>query len=301
MKEKAVVLIVDDVRINLQTLAHILKDDYTVKMAQGGREALELVALDPIPDLILLDVGMSEVSGYDVCKMLREDIDTVHIPIIFVTGKDSIEDEEYGLSLGAVDYITKPIRPLIVKARIKTHITLKQQRDLLKTMAVSDQLTGLYNRHHLTDALIRKVARANRHDCPLSVILIDIDHFKNVNDTYGHLTGDDILREVGEVIGSVARKEDIAARFGGEEFVLVLDNCRLEDAYLKAERLRQKIETLSPSRLDITASFGVAELNLQINSCTLLLDSADKALYEAKNEGRNRVNMYKRPAVLQSI
>lgn len=301
MKEKAVVLIVDDVRINLQTLAHILKDDYTVKMAQGGREALELVVLDPIPDLILLDVGMSEVSGYDVCKMLREDIDTVHIPIIFVTGKDSIEDEEYGLSLGAVDYITKPIRPLIVKARIKTHITLKQQRDLLKTMAVSDQLTGLYNRHHLTDALIRKVARANRHDYPLSVIIIDIDHFKNVNDTYGHLTGDDILREVGEVIGSVARKEDIAARFGGEEFVLVLDNCTLEDAYLKAERLRQKIETLSPSRLDITASFGVAELNLQINTCTLLLDSADKALYEAKNEGRNRVNMYKRPAVLQSI
>ena len=294
MSEKAVILIVDDVRINLQTLAHILKDDYTIKVAQGGPQALELVALDPIPDLILMDVGMSEVSGYDVCKILREDIDTVHIPIIFVTGKDSIEDEEYGLSLGAVDYITKPIRPLIVKARIKTHVTLKRQRDLLKTMAVRDQLTGLYNRHYLTDALIRKVARARRHDNPLSVVLIDIDHFKNVNDTKGHLTGDDILREVAEVIGNSARKEDIAARFGGEEFILVLDNCTLEDAYLKAEGLRQKIETLSPSGLDITASFGVAELSEAINTCTLLFDSADQVLYEAKNEGRNRVCVYNR-------
>jgi diguanylate cyclase (GGDEF)-like protein len=291
--EKAVILIVDDVRINLQTLAHILKDDYTIKVAQGGAEALELVSQDPIPDLILLDVGMPEISGYDVCKILRDNIHTVDIPIIFVTGKDSVQEEEYGLSLGAVDYITKPIRPLIVKARVKTHITLKRQRDLLKTMAVRDQLTGLYNRHYLTDALMKKVARANRHNDPLSIIIVDIDHFKNVNDVHGHLAGDDVLKEVAAVIGGTARREDIAARFGGEEFILVLENCTLEDAALKAEGLRKRIEDLKPNALNITASFGVAKLSGEINTCTLLFDSADKALYAAKEAGRNRVISYK--------
>ncbi|MBV5348085.1 response regulator, partial [bacterium] len=163
MRDKAVVLIVDDVRINLQTLAHILKEEYTVKVASGGAQALELVAQEPIPDLILLDVGMPDVSGYDVCRILRENSSTVNIPIIFVTGKDSIEEEEYGLSLGAVDYITKPIHPSIVKARVKTHITLKRQHDLLKTMAVRDQLTGLYNRHYLVDIMAGKVSEAKRH------------------------------------------------------------------------------------------------------------------------------------------
>jgi len=293
MSNKPVVLVVDDARVNVQALAHILKDDYTIKIATGGVEAIESAQKEPLPDLILLDVGMPEVSGYDVCKILQGNITTVDIPIIFVTGKDSIEDEEYGLSLGAVDYITKPIRPVIVKARVKTHIALKRHRDELRKMATRDPLTELYNRRYLTDALMSKVARANRHGDALSIIMVDVDHFKKINDIHGHLVGDEVLKEIAKAITSVARREDIAARFGGEEFILVMDNCSLEDAQAKAEELRQKIQLLHPKDLDITASFGVAGLSETINDCTLLFTAVDKALYEAKNRGRNCVIVYR--------
>jgi diguanylate cyclase (GGDEF)-like protein len=289
MNKKAVVLIVDDTRLNIQTMAHILKNEYIIKIAHDGTRAVELATQDPTPDLILLDVEMPNVSGYDVCRLLRENSDTAKIPIIFVTGKDSIEEEGYGLSLGAVDYITKPIHPSIVKARVKTHITLKHQYDLLKEIAVHDQLTGLYNRHYLSDMLASKVAHAMRHDDSLSIILIDIDHFKSINDTYGHIVGDEVLREIGGLIRQKARQEDIAARFGGEEFILVLDSCTLEDAKIKAEGLRKEIEKYYPQGLDVTASFGVIQFHQGIESVTQLLDLADQALYKAKKEGRNRV------------
>lgn len=292
MSEKAVVLIVDDVRVNLQTLAHILKNEYTIKIAQGGRQAVELASQEPIPDLILLDVGMPDVGGYEVCRLLREDSVTANIPVIFVTGKDTVEDEEYGLSLGAVDYITKPIHPSIVKARVKTHITLKQQHDLLTSMAMRDQLTQLYNRHYFTDMFMSKISHAVRHNKPLSIMMVDIDHFKSINDTYGHLVGDSVLKSIAHVMAQNARTEDIAARFGGEEFILVLDNCTLEDALQKAEHLREQIQTLRPEGIDVTGSFGVVQLDDTINTATRMLDSVDKALYKAKKEGRNRVKIY---------
>jgi len=293
MREKPVVLIVDDVRMNLQSLAHALKDDYIVKIALGGLEAIKQASREPVPDLILLDVGMPEVSGHDVCKILQGNITTVDIPIIFVTGRDSIEDEEYGLSLGAVDYITKPIRPVIVKARVKTHIALKQHRDELKAMATRDPLTGLYNRRYLTDALMSKVARAKRHSDHMSVIMMDVDNFKKINDVHGHLVGDEVLKSIAQAIALVARKEDIAARFGGEEFILVMENCSLEDAQAKAQELRQKIQLLYPRGLEVTASFGVVSLSETLNNCNLLFTAVDKALYEAKDGGRNRVVAYK--------
>jgi len=292
MSDKAVVLIVDDVRINLQTLAHILKDQYTVKVASGGAQALELAVQEPIPDLVLLDVGMPDISGYDVCRILREDSTTVNIPIIFVTGKDSIEEEEYGLSIGAVDYITKPIHPSIVKARVKTHITLKQQRDLLKSMAVRDQLTGLYNRHYLVDMMTRMVSEAKRHQQPLCVVMVDIDHFKEVNDSFGHLEGDKVLQKIAKILQNGARKEDIVARFGGEEMVLVLNNCPLEEAAIKAEKLRKEIELSEPEGITIRASFGVAQMSALNDTCEKLVKSADDALYEAKAKGRNRVEIF---------
>ncbi|MFZ3053869.1 MAG: diguanylate cyclase [Sulfuricurvum sp.] len=292
MRDKAVVLIVDDVRINLQTLAHILKEDYTVKVASGGAQALELVVQDPIPDLILLDVGMPDVSGYDVCRILRENSSTVNIPIIFVTGKDSIEEEEYGLSLGAVDYITKPIHPSIVKARVKTHITLKRQYDLLKTMAVRDQLTGLYNRHYLVDMMAAKVSEAKRHEQPLCVIMVDIDHFKEINDSFGHLEGDKVLQKIAQILKNEARREDVVARFGGEEMVIILNNCSLPEASLKAEKLRKKIEFSEPEGIAISASFGIVQMNEVNNTCEKLFKCADDALYKAKELGRNRVEVY---------
>lgn len=301
MNTKAVILVVDDVATNVQALALLLKEEYTIKVATAGVRALELAAQDPIPDLILLDVQMPEMDGYDVLRLLRENRNTAEIPIIFVTGKDSVEDEEHGLGLGAVDYITKPIHPSIVKARVKTHITLKQQHDQLVAMATHDQLTGLYNRHYLNDILSKKVAHSKRHNEMLSVIMIDIDHFKNVNDTFGHLTGDLILKAVANVIHDSARKEDLAARFGGEEFILLLDNCTASDALIKAEDLRSKLEALHPEGIKVTASFGVAQLDEQIMRYEDLLKNADAALYVAKEEGRNRVIVYKDAADEASV
>lgn len=289
MENKAVILIVDDVPTNVQALALLLKDDYALKVATSGSRALELAGQEPIPDLILLDVQMPEMDGYDVLKLLKENSDTAQIPIIFVTGKDSVDEEEHGLLLGAVDYIVKPIRPSIVKARVKTHLTLKQQHKMLTEMATRDQLTKLHNRHYLSDALSKQISKAKRHGEVFSVIIADIDHFKNINDTFGHLTGDIILQAVAKVIQESARKEDIAARFGGEEFVLVLDNCTAVDALTKAQILREKIEQLHPEGISVTVSFGVAQLDGSIEKGEDLLKNADKALYIAKEEGRNRV------------
>lgn len=288
-----VLLIVDDVPTNVQTLAQIFKEDYRLKIATGGARALELAEMEPIPDLILLDVSMPDINGYDVCRLLKEKRITADIPIIFVTGRDSVEDEEYGLSLGAVDYIVKPIRPIIAKARVKTHITLKQQRDLLAETAVRDQLTGLYNRHMLNDQLERRLSFALRHNEAMSLMLIDLDHFKTVNDTFGHLAGDGVLQEVAKVLKKSARREDIAARFGGEELVLLLDKCSGEHAWSKAEHIRQEIEALHPQGIRVTASIGVAEVSDGVTSVQTLLKKADDALYQAKDEGRNRVVLLK--------
>ena len=159
-------------------------------------------------------------------------------------------------------------------------------------MATHDQLTGLYNRHYLSDILSKKVAQCKRHNEALSVIMVDIDHFKNVNDTFGHLMGDVILKAVGNVIQQSARKEDTAARFGGEEFILVLDNCLAGDAVIKAENLRAKIEALIPEGIDITSSFGVAQLDGNITRYEDLIKNSDAALYEAKNSGRNCVVLF---------
>lgn len=297
MSNKAVILIVDDVPTNVQALALLLKEEYVIKVATSGARALEIAGQDPIPDLILLDVQMPDMNGYDVLKLLKENSDTEQIPIIFVTGKDAVEDEEYGLELGAVDYIAKPIRPSIVKARVKTHIMLKQQHDQLVGMATHDQLTGLYNRHYLSDALSKKVAHAKRHGEALSVIIVDIDHFKNVNDTFGHLIGDLILKAVARTMQDSARKEDIAARFGGEEFIMVLDNCTAHDALVKAENLRSKIQLLHPEDIAVTASFGIVQLDKDMQRCEDLLKNADTALYIAKEEGRNRVVLYEKKAL----
>lgn len=234
--------------------------DYNLKVAFNGKRCLELAENDPIPDLILLDVIMPNMDGYEVCKQLKANSVTQNIPIIFVTGKDSDEEEEFGLQLGAVDYITKPIRPAIVIARVDTQIILKQQSDTLRSMALHDQLTHLYNRHYLIEAATNKISHIVRHGGCLSLMMIDIDHFKQVNDNFGHQSGDMVLKAVAQVLFDHNRKEDVVARFGGEEFVILLDNCSLLDTKDKAEQLRVSIEQLIPQNISVTASFGIAEL-----------------------------------------
>lgn len=292
MENENVILIVDDVSSNIEVLATVLKDDYQIKVAQSGVKALELVLQYPTPDLILLDVEMPGMDGFEVLKQLQRNRMTQHIPVIFITSYDTTEEEERGLLNGAVDYITKPIRPVIVKARIKTHITIKNQRDALFYTSSHDQLTGLYNRHHLNEEGGRNFSRAQRSQDKFSVIMLDIDHFKAVNDTYGHLSGDKVLVAVSSLFKKFKRNEDFVTRYGGEEFVILLDNCGIAEAKEKAENLRQRIERLSPDGINISASFGVAEFNNSHNSFEELLKDADKALYMAKDKGRNLVVVY---------
>jgi diguanylate cyclase (GGDEF)-like protein len=288
MTDKPVVLIVDDSPANIQVLAVGLKERFRLKIATDGERCLELATTDPMPDLILLDIEMPGMGGYEVCQRLKEQPETQHIPVIFVTGRTSENDEEKGLQLGAVDYITKPIRPAIVLARVTTHITLKQQRDALQKMALHDQLTELYNRRYLMEAADQKIAQSRRYKFPLCVLMLDVDHFKKVNDNYGHAVGDSVLKVVAEILQRQSRKDDIAARIGGEEFVLLLGQCNKPDAVKRAEQLRLEIEQANPEGIKVTVSIGLAEYQQQ-EGFDALLSLADQRLYQAKETGRNRV------------
>ncbi|NOQ17185.1 MAG: diguanylate cyclase [Methyloprofundus sp.] len=289
MEDKPCVLIVDDVPANLQILATCLKDRYHIKVATSGELCLRLAEYELKPDLILLDIEMPGMTGFETCKHLKNNPSTAAIPIIFVTSKDTDEDEELGLQLGAVDYLTKPIRPAIVAIRVQTHITLKQQRDKLQAMAMHDQLTSLYNRHYLLEVANHKVVRAKRHRQALSLLMVDIDHFKAINDQYGHPEGDLILQAVATAIKESHRREDVVARLGGEEFVVLLDQCDISAAQIKAQNLCQAIRDLNPRGINVTISIGVAQLHTAVEEFAGLLKRADIAVYQAKKQGRNRV------------
>jgi len=290
MAEKKIILIVDDIASNIQTLAAILKDEYQIKVATDGARALEIANQEPLPDLILLDVEMPNMNGYDVIKSLKNTELTKDIPVIFVTANDKAEDEEKGLLLGAVDYITKPVRPAIAKIRIKTQILLKTRLEELLHIALHDKLTGLYNRHYLEEIGDMKFSAAKRHGENLSVIMCDIDHFKAVNDTYGHLCGDKVIQAMGVLLKD-HRNEDFAARYGGEEFVVVLWKCSADAARIKAEEFRKSVASLEIEGIRISASFGVTQINTKHKNFEAILKDADDALYRAKENGRNRVEV----------
>lgn len=285
---RASILIVDDDPANIQVLAACLKDHYQIRVATSGERCLELVE-DEHPDLILLDIEMPGMNGYQTCQQLKANQLAAGIPVIFVTGRENEQDEEKGLQLGAVDYITKPIHPAIVQARVKTQIQLRLHMNRLEHMALHDQLTGIYNRHYLLEVASQKVAYALRHQENLSVLMLDLDYFKAVNDEHGHLVADKVLQAVAAVLADSSRKEDLAARYGGEEFVILLEQCNLEAAVSKAEGLRLQIEQLHPQEVDITVSIGAAQLRAGDSNFETLLNRADAAMYQAKSLGRNCV------------
>jgi len=287
LSNTATILIVDDVPTNIQVLAGFLKKHYQLKAATNGKQALKIIK-QQLPDLILLDIEMPEMNGYEVCQTLKDNPETQNIPIIFVTANNQEEDEEKGLQLGAVDYITKPIRPSIVTARVKTQITLKQQYDKLRNMAIKDQLTDLYNRHYLFEAAQQRIANAIRHNHALCLLMLDIDHFKRINDQHGHPTGDVVLVAMADLLKKQCRSEDIIARFGGEEFVILLDQTDIQSAQNKAEKLRHLLEQLKPEQINISASFGIAQFS-ENESIDDLIKRSDTALYQAKENGRNQV------------
>ena len=298
--KQSTVLIVDDAPSNIRVMAAVLQEQHRVKTSMSGQQCIEM-AIKYKPDLILLDIEMPGLSGYQVCEELKSMDETHDIPIIFVTGRVNIEDEEMGLRIGAVDYITKPIRPVILSARVDTHVTLKRQQDRLIKMAMHDQLTGLFNRHYMLEIVGQKLARARRHKTPLTVMLIDIDHFKQINDTHGHIVGDQILEHVGQFLFEQCRVEDTVARFGGEEFVVLMEPCGLNQAHYKAELMRDELSRLTPLDIDLTVSIGIAELNDDDNDFSALLKRADDALYKAKESGRNCTVLSHTPTLLARI
>lgn len=293
---KPKLLVVDDQPINIQVMYRCFAGDYQVFMATNGEQALALCKSNP-PDLILLDVVMPGMDGYEVCKQLKADTSTRHIPVIFVTAHTDPAQETHGLSLGAVDFIAKPVNPDVVRARVKTHLTLKFQSDLLRQLVFLDGLTGVFNRRYFDQQIATEWARAMRSNSPLSLILLDVDFFKLFNDRYGHQAGDDALRTVATTLkASLKRPADLVARFGGEEFACILPETAFDDALVIAKQLEQKIRELGiphqSSTVDsvITISVGLAtRVTSTGTDANDLIGLADSLLYKAKHTGRGRV------------
>ncbi len=291
------VLIVDDDSTSISILANILQELYDISIALNAKQALRVITKISNLDLVLLDVEMPDMNGYAMCKLLKENPKTLDIPVIFVTANSNEDDEQHGLELGAVDYITKPFRPAIVKARIKNHLELKYQRDFLKHLSYHDGLTQVANRSHFDDYLKDEWKRATRNQSPLSLIMIDIDNFKLFNDFYGHVHGDECLKRVAEAIkNSLERPTDLAARYGGEEFSCILPSTSLAGAAQLAEQIRINIYQLAiphPKSLTdsiVTISLGVSQIiPTQGDKITEFIQQADRKLYRAKKEGRNRI------------
>ena len=296
-RAKYKVLIVDDSVETVKILGEAIEDLCEILVALNGAKALEIVASPNPPDLILLDVLMPEMDGYEVCKRLKSNPATFSIPVLFVTSLTESEDEAKGLELGAIDYLTKPVNPHIVRARVKNHLELVRRREMLEALCSIDSLTCIPNRRRFNEALEQEWSRSIRSGKPISLLMMDIDFFKEYNDKYGHPVGDECLRLVAQTLDcSMRRAGDLAARYGGEEFVVLLPETDINGAVDVAEMLRSEIEALnikhahSQSRHQVTVSIGAASGIPKIgDSHEILVKTADKALYEAKENGRNQV------------
>lgn len=294
-KKQYSLLLLDDTPSDLHLLTLSLQG-YHLLTATNGPEALE-IASRLQPDLILLGVCMPGMDGFEICKRLKELTKTQHIPVIFVTSLTQEKDETHGFAVGAVDYITKPIRPVILRARVAAQLQFKTSRDLLTLTAHTDVLTGIPNRRHFETVMQNEWNRALRHNNPLSLIIADVDYFKQFNDTYGHAAGDDCLKAIALNLNhSLRRSSDMVARLGGEEFVCLLPEVNQEQALKLAERILYNIRNMGLAHNDssiakhVTLSLGLSTLDLtKHNTWQDLLHQADQALYKAKAEGRNRL------------
>ena len=287
------ILTVDDVPTNLQILnVHLTDEQYEVVECHSGEAALNELAQDPESiDLILLDVIMPVMSGLEVLAQLKRNPLTEHIPVILITSNGEDQNVAEGLDMGAFDYIIKPYSQVVLLARVRAALREKERLDLLEKWATTDPLTELMNRRHFFELADRELAQSHRSGRPLSFIMLDIDFFKQVNDTHGHLVGDQVLIELAVLLKDQLRRVDFCGRYGGEEFVLCLPDTPAEGALEVAERIRSQVEQLAIDTpngpLNFTISLGIAQNNND-KSVEEILKRADDALYQAKEAGRNQ-------------
>lgn len=292
MMAKSKLLLIDDVKMMHNLVqTRLAADEIELYSAFDGEQGLAM-AKEIEPDVILLDIEMPAPDGFEVCRRLKNDPELSTIPVIFLTAVTSTEQKIRGLNQGAIDFVTKPFDAGELQARIRASLRNKELLDLLAKKAMIDGLTGLWNRGYLNERLIEEVALAKRHGRKLSCVMIDADHFKSVNDTHGHGFGDIVLRGIATVIQDCCRIEDVACRYGGEEFALLLRETDAISAVKLAERIRATVAATPFKRGDIslhvTCSLGIAEWSPGGED---LLDRADAALYASKQNGRNRVTI----------
>lgn len=291
------VLVIDDEEsIHKLIAARLRAEGITVTGELDGVRGIAR-AITESPDLILLDVGLPSLDGFQVCRKLKEHPATRNIPIIFLTGDTTMDAKVRGLDMGAVDYVTKPFEQAELRARVRAGLRTKRLQDILERQSFLDGLTGLWNRPYLDQRLDSELNLAQRYGRPLGLMMADIDHFKNVNDTHGHLFGDIVLQGVAEELRSCARRSDIVARYGGEEFAVLLTDTPLSAGTFVGERLRVSVENrlfeFEDEPVAVTASFGLACTENLTGEVTreALIEAADRALFTSKDAGRNCIHI----------
>lgn len=288
------ILVVDDNSNNVRLLKDILEDEYyTVYTTDSGFSVLDM-AKNLKPDAILLDIMMPGMDGFEVCQLLKSDDEVMDIPVIMVTAKTEGNDLKNAFEIGAVDYIKKPFDELEVIARINSVLRTKHNQDKLKDKANRDGLTGIYNHALLIELFEKEMKKQESNGDDISFIMLDIDHFKKINDTYGHVVGDIVLKELSSILSISIRDKDFVGRYGGEEFSIVLTNTNEINTYEMCERIKNKIQHhkfySGDMLIEVTVSMGYyCKSSTDMISSMDMIRRADEALYRAKKNGRNRV------------
>ena len=298
MKQNIILVVEDDEKTAKQMRKVLESDGYDTVVAKDSQSALAIINTST-PDLILIDIILPEVSGLELVQRLKTDPSLEDVPIIMNSVLADLETRVKGIDLGADDYLVKPVNSLEMLARVRANLRKKAVRqqlrrdlDALFKQSITDSLTGLYTRQYLITIAEREITSSKRYNRPFSALMLDIDHFKRLNDTFGHLSGDSVLKELGNILTNNIRTCDVAARYGGEEFIVILSDTNLQGALVTAERLRVAVETYPFPEVGgekITMSVGVTELRANDINVNSLIKRADEALYMVKKDGRNSV------------
>lgn len=300
MDTNGTVLVVDDNELIRRLATTLLtKNNYTVSTATNGRDAIEQIGIDK-PDVVLLDVMMPEMDGFECCRRLKNNDTTLDIPVILVSSNTETIDKIKGLEIGASDYIVKPFDYGELLARVSTQVKMKNLVDelgkknaQLEELVKKDSLTNLYNHRYFYERLTAEFTISLCNKSPLSCLICDIDRFKNINDTYGHQAGDEILKSLATIFMHEIGTDDVPSRYGGEEFAFILPHTDIRDAAVLGECIRQSVEnnifTFGDIAISVTISMGVASIPDNAAKTHIeLICFADEALYEAKQDGRNK-------------